>query len=291
MTKTVRSPNYPMISLGEAVERIRAVWEKENRHPADKVDVAKALGYGSLNGASMGIISALIKYGFLEPVAGGQLKVSPLGMDVSIYGHQEPERVGAVRAAAFRPALFSELFDRYGPTLPSDNNLRSYLVKRGFNPRTVDGVIRSYRDTVQFLDEESDGMWLEDGDGNLLPVQPSQTAQTPLVVNSSATTRGADGDFLDGVFRRSASVSHQQPPKPEEGTVKVLVFNIAEDAEARVEFRGRVTQEAIDKLIKMLELQQDTFPSRDTLPSPSASAPPIPDGSQNGGDTEDRPAV
>src|SRR5215204_4479076 len=108
MAKTVRSPNYPVISLRDAVDRIRAVWDAENKHPADKQTIARALGYGTLNGASMGVISALLKYGFLESLPGGQLRISPLGIDVANYGRLEPERVGAIKQAAFRPALFSE---------------------------------------------------------------------------------------------------------------------------------------------------------------------------------------
>src|SRR5437868_2887788 len=119
----VRSPNYPVISLADAVGRASLVFDKETRHPADREVIAKTLGYGGLNGASLGIISALIKYGLLEPI-GDQLRVSAQTLDIVLHSPGEPERVAAIRTAAYTPSLFSELHDRYGDQLPSDQNIR-----------------------------------------------------------------------------------------------------------------------------------------------------------------------
>jgi hypothetical protein len=44
-------------------------------------------------------------------------------------------------------------------------------------------------------------------------------------------------------------------------------FNILRDSEAQVIFTGAVTQEGIDRLAKLLELQKDTFPSQAELDS------------------------
>lgn len=241
----VRSPNYPTISLREAVARVQSVYAKEHKHPADRAVIAKDLGYGSLNGASMSVISALTKYGLLEQV-GDQLRVSSRGEDLSIYGFKEPERVAALREAAFRPALFGELHDLYGERLPSDTSLRAGLVKRGFNPNTVDGVIRSYRDTFEFLREESEFSPVEPEDNSELE-EPSEIQMSPTRVQFVPSGRGV------------AAPAAPQSAGP------VLTFNIAADAAVRVEFSGHVTQEAIDKLIAMLQLQQDTFPKREAI--------------------------
>src|SRR6185437_15171265 len=55
--------------------------------------------------------------------------------------------------AAFLPTLFAEFQRQYGDTLPSDENLRSFLIKRGFSPNTVDGPIRAYRETIALVTE------------------------------------------------------------------------------------------------------------------------------------------
>src|SRR4051794_1773864 len=99
----VRSPNYPQISLKDAITRAKVIYDREHRHPTDKSVIARALGYGSLNGASQSVISALLKYGLLESV-GDQLRVSTTGQDLAEHQPGDPERVAAVQRAAFLPS-------------------------------------------------------------------------------------------------------------------------------------------------------------------------------------------
>jgi len=56
---------------------------------------------------------------------------------------------------------------------------------------------------------------------------------------------------------------NKRSPFSEQG--KQLRFNISRNSEAHVIFSGPVTQEAIDKLAKLLELQKDTFPTKEEL--------------------------
>ncbi len=146
----VRSPNYPALSLPEAIERIRKVYEKEHIHKAAPEVVAKDLNYSGLNGASMSVISALKKYGLLEEV-GKDLKVSSQALTILVDPKDSVERAKLIREAAVSPALFSELRNQYGDGVPSDENLRSYLLKRGFAPAMVDAPIRSYRETMELV--------------------------------------------------------------------------------------------------------------------------------------------
>jgi hypothetical protein len=148
----VRSPNYPAVSLTEAIERARKVYEKEHTHKAAPEVVAKALGYSGLNGASLSLISALKKFGLLEEV-GKDLKISHAALTILVDPKDSAERAKLIRQAAFAPALFSELQGQYGDTVPSDENLRSYLLKRGFAPSAVDSPIRSYRETIALVSD------------------------------------------------------------------------------------------------------------------------------------------
>ncbi len=148
----VRSPNYPAVSLTEAIERVRKVYEKEHTHKAAPEVVAKALGYSGLNGASLSVISALKKFGLLEEV-GKDLKVSHGALTILVDPKDSTDRAKLIRQAAFAPALFSELQGQYGDSVPSDENLRSYLLKRGFAPSSVDAPIRSYRETIALVSD------------------------------------------------------------------------------------------------------------------------------------------
>ena len=177
----VRSPNYPAVSLPEAITKIDAVFRKEHKHPAPREVLAQAIGYGGLNGASASMISALHKYGLIEPVGNkGHYKVSEDAVDILLHRPGERERIEAIMRAAFMPQLFSELRSHYGDSLPSEQNLRTYLLKRDFNPKTVGGVIRAYRDTIEFVNAETRGSYMESVDElQEMPMQTQMVRSVP----------------------------------------------------------------------------------------------------------------
>lgn len=150
----IRSPNYPSVSLVKAIELAHKVYLREHTHKAHPETVAKAIGYTGLNGASLGAISALKKYGLLEEV-GKELKISADALTILVDPVESLERAEAIKRCAFAPALFSELQKQYGDTLPSDENIRSFLLRKGFSPATVDGPIRSYRETMHLVSDLS----------------------------------------------------------------------------------------------------------------------------------------
>ena len=149
----VRSPNYPALSLPEALNATAKVFERENRHQAAKDVVVIAMGYGGVNGASLGSLSALLKYGLLERF-GENYRVSDRAMAI-LHFETPQERADAIRRAAHEPALFAEMLKDFPGSIPSDDNLRSYLVRRGFNPTALGGVIKAFRETMDFVTRET----------------------------------------------------------------------------------------------------------------------------------------
>lgn len=146
----VRSPNYPIISLPEAIDRVRKVYDKEHLHKASPEVVCKAMGYNGANGSSLGILSALKKYLLLEEV-GKDLKVSQDALTILVDPPSSSVRAAMVRKTALAPALFAALHEEFGELPPSDENLRAYLLKRGFAQSAVDTPIRTYRETLEFV--------------------------------------------------------------------------------------------------------------------------------------------
>lgn len=245
MTK-VRSPNYPSISLPEAITRVRAVYEKEHRHVTSKEVIVGAMGYTSLNGASTSVLSALAKYGLLESV-GDQYRVSKEAQDVLVHRKGDPEYEAGIRRLALRPPLFDELFDLYGDSLPSDHTIRTYLItKKEFNPRTVNAAIRSYRDTMEFVKVEAGGLEVPD-EADEAPAEVPM--QAPFASSNPAVSRGGGG-LVPALAMAAAAPDHE------------LVFNLAEDCVARISFIGQVTQEAIEKFVAYLNISKDTYPMR-----------------------------
>ncbi|MGE3066309.1 MAG: hypothetical protein AB7K67_12020 [Hyphomicrobiaceae bacterium] len=153
MDKRLRSPNYPSISLKEAIEKIAVLYQAYQQHPATREVVAKGLGYNSLNGASATVISALNKYGLLEG-RGEDLRVSERALSI-LHPHTPAERIEALRDAALEPKLFADLNEKFPGGITSDELLRNYLLRNGFAVNAVTHAIQAYRETSEFVTQES----------------------------------------------------------------------------------------------------------------------------------------
>src|SRR5215212_8619097 len=95
-----RSPNYPAISLRKAVEYIQMLYSKAHTNKAAALTIAQAIGYGGLNGKSLGVISALKKYGLLESI-GEEFRVSKDALLILVDPKTSPARAEAIIRAAF----------------------------------------------------------------------------------------------------------------------------------------------------------------------------------------------
>ena len=173
----VRSPNYPQISLPDAIKKVGQVFSRENRHPAPKEVVVKHLGYGGVNGASLGALSALLKYGLLSE-KDGSYQVTDRALAI-LHPKDQAEKQEAVVAAARSPALFADLGDQFKGDPPSDDNLRSYLVRRGFSPSSLSNVIRSYRETIEVAGGEGEDIDPRESDSEMEQRIGNDVAKSP----------------------------------------------------------------------------------------------------------------
>jgi hypothetical protein len=153
MDKRIRSPNYPALSLPEAISRATALYRAQHTHAAPREVVARGMGYSTLNGASASAISALHKYGLLERV-GDEIKVSDRMMRI-LHPQSADERGNAIREAARSVQLFEELDERFPGRMPNDELLRNFLVRKGFAPAAVSSVILAYRETSELVGREA----------------------------------------------------------------------------------------------------------------------------------------
>ena len=148
MSRT-RSPGYPSIPLGEAIEYAARIYEEDQRHTIPREVAAQHMGYKSLHGTVVAKLSSLGKYGLLERVPGGGIRISDLGLDILVEPKESKAYQTAIQQAAESPKLFKELSEEFDGT-PSDGAIRAYLLKRNFNSTAVVSVIRSYRETMEF---------------------------------------------------------------------------------------------------------------------------------------------
>lgn len=243
MGRRTRSPNYPRIGLRDAIERIEKLYKKERTHTTTREAIAEGLGYTSLNGSSMGLISTLRQYGLLVEESDG-LRVSQSAVALAMLPKSDSERIEALREAAFAPRLFSEFYEEYGDTLPSDVSLRYALVKKGFSEKAANEAIRSYRDTLELVSEEA----AEYTDADVEDQQKVEPQMEQAIVGRQAPAP----QFYGGGVGVSVDA-------------RVMQFQLPGNSTARIELLGNVTQEGIDMLTTILDAQKLVFPKAGQL--------------------------
>src|SRR5687768_13116405 len=124
-----RSPNYPQLTLEDAIQRIRPLYEAAHTYPTEKIVIAENLGYNGLHGKSLTLIAAVTRYGRLEPEGDG-MRVSSDAVTILELPQGDPQRSEAVERAAFAPRLFADMHSEFGNTPPNDVTLRHHLIKR-----------------------------------------------------------------------------------------------------------------------------------------------------------------
>ena len=153
MAKRVRSPNYPSISLPDAIRRLETLFGSIQQHYAPREVVLAGIGYAKAHGASLTALSAMGKYGLLDR-QGEEYKVSERGLMI-LHPETEDERHTAISEAAQEPRLFADIHERFPGGTTNDDLLRSYLVRRGFGQSALVNVLQSYRETMEFVDSEA----------------------------------------------------------------------------------------------------------------------------------------
>ena len=249
MEKKTRSPRYPNINLQEAIEKVRTIYQKEHIHKVQREVIAKDLGYAGINGASSTMISSIKQYGLLEAV-GDSLKVTEDATIILELPANDSERIDAIKRVAFTPKLFSEIYDEFGDKLPSDENLRLLLVKRGFNSKAANCVIRAYKETISIVKSDERGynedLNTYDKSQNMNNLNLSMLPQN-VIQNINATRQAASLEAIASSFGNFT---------------ENLQYRISDECKARVLFEGTVTQEAIKRLIQYLQIGIEDFPSK-----------------------------
>jgi hypothetical protein len=147
--KRLRSPSFPFISLREAMERARKLYEGERRNPASLEVAAGHWGYSTKSSGASQTIAALRAYGLLE--AEGTIRLTERAVHILLEPDGSPKRGSLLREAALAPHVHALLWERYSADLPPDKPLGSFLTRElGFNPGAVDDFIRGYKETLAF---------------------------------------------------------------------------------------------------------------------------------------------
>ena len=145
-----RSPNYPSVSLPDAVAKAVRLYEGVGTAGAPPDSAAKLLGYSRNHGTARMTASALKKFGLLEE-RNGRLVPGRHTVDLANFPPTHPRHAAALRTAALSPTIYREVFARYRPhgVLPPDDVLAPELVAdAGFLPDKAAGFLRDFRDSL-----------------------------------------------------------------------------------------------------------------------------------------------
>lgn len=146
-----RSPNFPAISLSDALGKARTLYEKDRRAWTSISTVLSHLGFSAkLSGSTARVISAMRQFGLIEQ-NDKLVRVSDAVVRVLTLSDGAPERSKALRDCVLKPQIYREIFNEYPEGLPSDEALKDYLlVQKKFNPDSVDTFLRVFRASTEF---------------------------------------------------------------------------------------------------------------------------------------------
>lgn len=230
----VRSPNYPNISLGPALEAVRPAYKAENRNKMSRSVLAKHLGYTSLNGRALGKIGAVRAYGLIEG-SGDELRITEDAVTALMAPPTSPDRQEALGRLANRPALFQELRKAFPDGFPSLENLKFTLIKKGFVPDGAEKAAKSYLASMNLVagvpDAYSSSDEEEEGDGG-------------------------DDDSLDET-RRDPPPPPPRKAKVMDGERELTSGMLSKEADFRLIVSGPVGVKEIEMLIKKLTLDKE----------------------------------
>jgi hypothetical protein len=147
-----RSPNYPAVSLPEAVERTKALVEKDGKAGAPSEAAAKNIGFSGAHGTARTVLSALKKFG-LTADQRGRIVPTQLALDIIHFSPDNPRNKAARQVAVLNPQIYKQLVDRFAEhgDMPSPESLKSELIADiGFNPKAVDAFISDFFSSLQY---------------------------------------------------------------------------------------------------------------------------------------------
>lgn len=172
-TARTRSPNYPSMSLGEAIEAIRKVYAQERRGKFPRLSLASHLGYSSINGRSLSKMGGLRAYSLIEGRE-DQLAVSSVAIAIMEAPEGSPDSVQAYKVAFLSPPIFARAFEQYGAEPPSPQTFRWWLTQQGYVGEAADRTIQAYLDSLDLVNSKA---------GGRLPAEvvdePAQAGQIP----------------------------------------------------------------------------------------------------------------
>jgi len=151
-----RSPSFPAIDLKDAIEKARALYKADGLSWTPVNVAAKHWGFSEKSSSGIRTVAALLHFGLVSEDGGGdnrRIRLSETGKVIVLAPADEHSEAinKAIKTAALTPKLYKELWQKFGPKLPSDGTLQYELEKDGnFNRDSIKGFINDFKATMTF---------------------------------------------------------------------------------------------------------------------------------------------
>ncbi|MGE0184098.1 MAG: hypothetical protein AB7P98_17745 [Parvularculaceae bacterium] len=161
-TKRFRSPPYPFVPLGKAVERAKELYQQAQHHPVPLHVLASAWGYALKSSGLLQTAAALKQFGLLDDQGSGDKRRFRLTNDairiVTDPDQLSAKRTEAIKRAALAPKVHTYLWEKFGMAGVSgsmDVALKSFLTvdrrdsgEAPYSNSAAEEVISEYKETA-----------------------------------------------------------------------------------------------------------------------------------------------
>jgi len=245
--KRDRSPAFPQVPLGEAVEKLVAFEKYFGRHPAPLNKVGAAWNLKQ----SGDYLAALRYFGFVEYTGGTDARyvvVTAEGRNL-LRTQQETTRREILKRAALRPKEVAKFWALWGTDRPPDPVCLDELVLRnGFSERGAPLFLRSYDATISFAGLADAARITPDS------VDVDVEAELGAVEDEEPSVR--------------PSIKRAAPPPARgvavmDGERELTTGLLSKDASFRLIVSGRIGVREIERLIKKLEFDKEILTDED----------------------------
>jgi hypothetical protein len=237
-SKRDRSPAFPQIPLGEAVERLTAFEKYFGRHPASLDKAGLAWGIKQFGD----ILASLRYFGFIEYAGGSNSRhivITEVGRNL-LRAQQESVKQQILKTAALKPKEMSKFWAIWGADRPPDPVCIDQLVMgNGFSDRGAPLFLRSYDATIAF----------------------ARLARTDKIAPDSV--EGADVDGERAEPEAPAAIPERRAPPATKGVAimegerELTTGLLSKDASFRLIVSGPIGVKEIEMLIKKLGIDKE----------------------------------
>ncbi|MDD4052162.1 MAG: hypothetical protein PHR28_09740 [candidate division Zixibacteria bacterium] len=239
-----RSPNYPSMNLGKALEKAKELYDIYKVNSVPEGTAHETWGNSRFGSQGLLCVAALKAFGLIQVDGSGKGRRVVISEQARRILLDADDREELLKQAALLPPLHKELWDYYEGFLPkNDADLRKYLLlEKNFNEQSVDYFIAQFRATIALTKLESGNKLSEDETNgkqktSLLPGEGPQMGES-MVTDPKISQPGK---------QESPSLTRDYTIPRKEQRLAIL----------RLEYP--VTQEDINQIAKWLELMKGTI--------------------------------